>query len=212
MALQCQDSRVNSRKSRVAQTRPGSNRINLVARRSVPWGTIAIGSGALAAIGVVVLANRSTAPVAPPKRIALVGDSYAVGLGPELAKLLSGFKFSGVVGTNTSQWANHSTACGTCGDWITAYKPDIVLVSLGVNDGSAPNPANYQTIVRGLHGVGARVVWIEPPAGVSAPAVRSVIESLGVQTVPATTTPLSGDGLHPRSYGEWAREVTKAIS
>lgn len=174
-----------------------------------PWKAFA--AGGLVLGGLAALLRASSPKSTSPKRVALIGDSYAVGLGPELAKLLPTFKAAGVVGTNTAQWAAHSAACGTCGDWLTAFKPDVVLVSLGVNDAAMPNSANYQTIVRGLHGLGARVVWIEPPAGVNAPAVRSIIESLGVATVPATTTPLASDELHPISYAPWAREIVTTV-
>jgi hypothetical protein len=179
--------------------------------RPVPWKPIAISGAILGAIGVAVLvARKKTAPTAA-QRVALIGDSYAVGLGPELAKLIPDFKYEGHVGTNTSQWANHSSACGTCGDWLTAYKPGVVLVSLGVNDGTEPNSANYQRIVQGLQKIGARVVWIDPPAAVHTTA-RSVIASLGVPTVPAPNIPLAPDGLHPKSYGPWAQQVAKAVS
>ena len=175
------------------------------------WKAIAIGGAVVGAVGIAVLVKRTPATVTAP-RIALIGDSYAVGLGPELAKLLPDIRGEGHVGTNTSQWANHSVACGHCGDWLTSFKPDVVLVSLGVNDGATPNSANYQTIVRALHGLGARVVWIEPPAGVNAPAVRAAIASLGVQTVPATQSPLASDGLHPKNYGPWAQEIMAAVT
>ena len=180
-----------------------------------PWLKAA---SALFGIGAVALtltaasrASKSSSAAAPPRRsrIALIGDSYAVGLGPELAKLLPDFRFEGHVGTTTSQWAHHDRACGQCGDWLTSFAPDVVLVSLGVNDDGAANATNYQEIVRALHGIGARVVWIEPPANVTvnAASVRRIIASLGVATVPATQTALSSDGVHPRSYAAWAREV-----
>ena len=179
-----------------------------------PWKVLTAGGLALGVIGLILRnADRSAPKLVPaPKRVALIGDSYAVGLGPELAKLLSVFKYEGHVGTNTGQWAAHSSACGQCGDWLTAFKPDLTLVSLGVNDGTTPNAANYQAIVRALHGIGGRVLWIEPPAAVNTPAVRSVIASLGVSTVPATRTPLGADGLHPRSYAPWALEVAQAVA
>ena len=182
--------------------------------RRIPWKPIAIGSAALAAIGIAVLASRKKPALPTAQRVALIGDSYAAGLGPELAKLIPDLHGEGHVGTNTSQWAHHTAACGGCGDWLTTFKPDVVLVSLGVNDGATPNAENYQTIVRGLHGLGARVVWIEPPASVNAPAVRAAIASLGVNTVPATRVPLAGDKLHPAagSYSKWAQEVAAAIS
>ncbi len=181
-------------------------------RRRIPWKSVAIGSAIAGGIGTLALATRK-APPQPPKRVALIGDSYAVGLGPELAKLFPDFKFDGHVGTNTAQWAAHSAACGSCGDWLTAFKPDVVLVSLGVNDGATPNRANYQTIISGLHGLGARVFWIEPPAAVrNADSDRQIIASLGVPTIPATTTPLASDGLHPKNYTQWAREIAQAVS
>jgi hypothetical protein len=179
--------------------------------RNFSWKPIVIGGAALAILGRVVVLALSGKKPAPPKRVALIGDSYAVGLGLELAKLLPDFKYAGVKGTNTSQWAHHNLECGTCGDWLTAFKPDVVLVSLGVNDGASPNLANYQTIVRRLHGTGAKVVWIEPPAAVKAPAARAVIASLGVPTIPAPVLPMA-NALHPQSYAEWAQKIAAAVA
>lgn len=176
-----------------------------------PW------RGALTAtaitFGIVGLLSRRRdqriASQIPDGRVALIGDSYAVGLGPELEKLIPEFRYEGHVGTNTWQWA-HGVDCGQCGAWLAAFRPQVVLVSLGVNDGTAPNLANYQAIVQRIHGLGARVVWIEPPARVPTPS-RSVIASLGVRTVPPTTTPLAADRLHPASYGPWAQEVAQVV-
>jgi hypothetical protein len=184
----------------------------MISRVRIPWGAVALGGAAVVAIGAIVTSSRRARAAAPaPQRVALIGDSYAVGLGPELAKLFPIFKYEGHVGTNTAQWASHSSVCGTCGDWLTTFRPDLVFVSLGVNDGAAPNLANYQTIARSLRGIGSNVVWIEPPASVNTPAVRAAIATLGVRTVPATRSPLAADGLHPRSYAPWAREVTATL-
>jgi lysophospholipase L1-like esterase len=178
------------------------------------WKTVAIGSAVIGGIGAILLTSRKAAasslPSSTVRRVALIGDSYAVGLGPELRKYFPEFKYEGVVGTNTAQWASHSKACGTCGDWLTTFKPDVVLVSLGVNDGTAPNARNYNDIVSALHGIGARVVWIEPPAAVNTPAVRSTIASLGVSTVSAPTLVMA-NALHPASYNRWAQEIAQAV-
>lgn len=178
-----------------------------------PWKEALIASGAaLSAVGLVTLfTRRETTQHKPIGRVALIGDSYAVGLGPELAKLLPDFKYEGHVGTSTWEWATRNRReCEQCGDWLTSFRPNIVIVSLGVNDGNAPKLANYQTIVRGVHGLGAHVVWIQPPAAVRTPA-HAMINSLGVRTVPATTTPLSADRLHPTSYAPWAQEVAQVV-
>jgi lysophospholipase L1-like esterase len=161
--------------------------------------------------GVAIAATRRSQG-SPARRVALIGDSYAEGLGWELAKIFPDFKWEGHVGTNTSQWANH-TGCGTCGDWLTEYKPDVVLVSLGVNDGVTPKASNYLTIVRGLQAIGARVMWIEPPAAVSTQS-RYTIATLGVPVVPGTRAPLAADGLHPTpaSYATWAQEIAGEVA
>jgi hypothetical protein len=174
-----------------------------------PWKIVLVG-GVVLGTGIA-LVKKFGSTTKPVGRVALIGDSYAVGLGPELAKIFSDFRFEGHVGTTTSQWANRvRSACDTCGDWLTAFKPDVVLVSLGMNDGAKPNPTNYQIIVRGLQSIGARVVWIEPP--VTSPA-RAIIASLGVQTVQAPALSLAADGLHPipAGYQIWAQKIAEAI-
>ena len=178
-------------------------------KRMRPSKVIAIGGAILGAIGVIALVVRK--PSQPIRRVALIGDSYAVGLGPELVKLLTEFQYEGHVGTNTWQWA-HRTGCGRCGDWLASFKPEVVLVSLGVNDGGEPKLSNYQAIVQNLHGLGARVVWIEPPAAVNTPS-RALIASLGISTVPATRVPLGADNLHPLGgeYSTWAKEIAEAL-
>lgn len=187
-----------------------------MAKSRIPWIAVAVG-GAATALGLYgvgkVISARKREGAQINQRVALIGDSYAVGLGPELTKIFPNFRFEGHIGTNTAQWANRiRSACDQCGDWLPAFKPDVVLVALGVNDGKTPNASNYQTIVRGLHGLGARVIWIEPPAEVWTPVVRQTIASLGVPTVPATKWALSDDGIHPQSYVPWAHEIADTIA
>src|SRR5574341_742407 len=146
---------------------------------SFPWKAVAVGGAALGAVGVGLLVvktyeEKHRRPA--PKRVALIGDSYAVGLGPELAKIY----------------------------------PDLVLVALGVND-PKPDLKNYQTIVRGLHGIGARVVWIEPPLGRNTLALYNTIQALGVERVGPPNIPLAADGLHPTSYTSWASDIAETV-
>lgn len=181
-------------------------------RNRLPWKAVAAGLG-LVGVGAFIY-SRLTRKPEPLGRLALIGDSYAVGLGPELAKLLDGFyegfKYEGHVGASTHEWAAR-VLNGQWGTEIAAFKPKTVLVSLGVNDGSAPNADIYRSFVAMIQASGARVIWIEPPAAVNT-ASRAVIASLGVQTIPATTTPLAADGLHPASYVPWAYEIAGAIT
>jgi hypothetical protein len=166
-----------------------------------PW-KVAVAGGVAFGASTVALIALQKGEARAPERVALIGDSYAVGLGPELP----GVWYEGHVGLSTFGWLS----CGACWGRLAAFRPELVLVSLGVNDGSTPNLANYQAIVKDIHGMGARVVWIEPPAAVRT-AARAVIASLGVPTVPATRTPLSTDGLHPVDYGPWAQEIAEVI-
>jgi hypothetical protein len=172
------------------------------------WLLLGIGAG-----GLLVLAAATSAKGQVNRGIALIGDSYAVGLGPILAKLLPDFRFEGHVGTNTREWATGEKRCGgQCGSWLAAFAPAIVLVSLGVNDGLGPRLADYQAIVQKIQALGARVVWIEPPADIARQAVRQDIASLGVTTIPATQTPLGPDGVHPVSYEPWARQIAQVVA
>lgn len=171
-----------------------------------PW---ALAISGITTIGLIIYGHRKRIAPPPLGRVALIGDSYAVGLGPELQKLFPEFRYEGHVGTNTWQWA-HGTRCGDCGSWLRVFGPKVVLVSLGVNDGDKPERSNYQDIIRMIHGLGARVIWIQPPAMLATPS-HAMIASLGVQTVPPTTTPLSADNLHPASYGPWAQEVAQVV-
>lgn len=179
-----------------------------------PWKIFAAGGLALGAIGVATLGIKTLDEkrrLPTPKRVALIGDSYVVGLGPELAKIYPEFKYEGHVGTDSAQWAAHATACGQCGDWLTTFKPDLTLVSLGIND-VKPDLQNYQTIVRGIHGIDSRVMWIEPPVQRMTNALYNTIRALGVERAVAPNIPLATDGLHPTEYRTWAQEIAEAVN
>lgn len=173
------------------------------------WKAFAAGGAVLGLFGAIALARRDQTSSSSAKRVALIGDSYAVGLGPELEKLIHGLRGEAYVGATTTAWVEHLRN-GRRGGWIPDFHPTDVLVSLGVNDGNAPNPANYQSIVRTLHGIGAKVVWIAPPPSIDTPA-RNVIASLGVPVIEAS--PMQLTNLHPTGagYQAWAREIAKEI-
>lgn len=185
-----------------------------------PWKVIAAAATAFAGtVGLLVYAagesmNRGAVSAVRRRRVALIGDSYAVGLGPELAKVMPDFVgYRGIVGSSPAQWSSGEADVWR---WLRDLGPTTVLVSLGVN-GGAVSTADMHAVVSAVHGLGARAVWVEPPAGVTAPgvdlpAVRRAVESLGVSYVPATGTPVGADGLHPTSYQKWAAEIAKVVS
>jgi len=152
-------------------------------------------------------------------RVALIGDSLAVGLAPHLQKLvtqsdsgmLARFRYEAKAGTTVKQWVDNRWA-----DWLEAYAPTLIIVVLGTNDlGYSPAPPRgpYEQFRDRLRATGARIVWVQPPIMPAHPmiGVRALIESLGVDVVPAATVPLSSDGVHPSSYSGWAQQIWQAI-
>lgn len=178
---------------------------------------LVLGGGVLGLVLLgVALRPKTAQATARPKRLALIGDSLAVGLGPELAKIYGGtFRGEAHGGTTTKQWADHATACGQCGDWLASYGPDATLVVLGTNDGSVAYLRSYQDIRDALQALGSHVIWIEPPTMPGRPmtAVRNAIMSLNVQVVPEYSVPLSPDGIHPTGsgYALWAKKIAENV-
>ncbi len=170
---------------------------------------IALGLTGLAAL--VVGALRGTA--SRTRRIALIGDSLALGLGPLLAAKAKAagvpFQFEGHVGTTPLQWAT-SNGCGQCGSWLQSFQPSTTLVVLGTNDLGMVTPVvSYYTTIRDrVLATGSQVIWVEPPIMPKHPltAVRQTIESLGVPVIPGVAVPIGPDGIHPTppGYMQWS--------
>jgi lysophospholipase L1-like esterase len=183
------------------------------------------GLALVAGVGLVsMLSAPSTAEaasksgVAAPKRMLLVGDSLAVGLGAPLKKLAAdkgiGVAYDGKVGTTSSAWASGPSLPAD----LQKDKFDVVLVSLGTNDmptgWGAEQVASYMaTIVGKIQQSGARAVWIAPPRmrTLREDAVRQAIASLGVPVFPsdALDIPRGGDSIHPTAtgYAGWAGAI-----
>lgn len=189
----------------------------MIARTARRIALLSTAGGIVAFLGYLLM-QKGTQP-ASPTRIALIGDSLAVGLAPQLKALATidsiPFRAEGHVGTTPKQWATQTSACGQCGDWLAEFKPTIVLVSLGTNDiGYASPPANYyQTIRDRITALGATVVWIDPPMMPNdrLTAVRDVIASLGVQVIPPANIPIGPDNIHPTSYVGWAKLIWQTL-
>lgn len=171
--------------------------------RNFPWKAFAAG-GLVLGVASFILRTKHSEPKA--RRVALIGDSYAQGLGRELKKLLPDFKYEGVQGIPARRYVVPA--------WVATFKPDLMLVSLGTNDGQNPDRNDLIEVVRQLHAAGIRtsenIVWLAPPNGVNVPRLRDLITTLGVRVMPAPTTPLSN--LHPIDYAPWAREIAQAVT
>jgi lysophospholipase L1-like esterase len=176
--------------------------------------TIAAG-GTLMAVAAIGLFHK----LRRPTRIALIGDSLGVGLGPMLKKLWAPtpFRYEAYVGTTPAQWATHASACGQCGSWLASWQPSLTLIVLGTNDmGGTPNPAYYQSIVASVKATGSDAAWVEPPnmPKSALTAVRQTIESLDCIVVPAATIPIGSDEVHPTyaGYQQWAQFIVSALT
>lgn len=152
----------------------------------------------------------------PPRglRVALLGDSFAEGLAPELGRLAN------LCGAQLSA----STASGSGGGYWGAERvkratrgASVVLISLGLNDfegdpGSAD--AGARRIAAQLERAGKRALWISPPAvpvpdraGARAAWSRAVPEHVKWEKI--IDLPRGADGIHPTpaSYRKWAKAI-----
>ena len=97
-------------------------------------------------------------PLCPPQgaRVAVVGDSFAEGLGPHLAAHAKDcgtpFFLDDARGTSVTQWT------GPRLDAALAFNPSVVLVSLGGNDNTAGRLGHFLDIAASV------VLRIEPTA------------------------------------------------
>lgn len=168
-----------------------------------------IAGGLVLVAGVAVAAE---ALASKPRRIALVGDSLAVGLAGPMASLAnkSGvpFRAEGHVGSTVAQWlANPSW-----GSWVAGFSPSVTLIVLGTNDFANPSPslAQYQQLAAKFPGA----VWVMPPVQPfnALTKVRAVIEQVGIPVIPAATgLSFGADGIHPSNYQQFAQFVWNRV-
>lgn len=153
-------------------------------------------------------------------RILLVGDSLAVGLGPYLRELSGprrvAFDSTAAVGTRIDQWSSNATLKAA----LAAFRPTLVLVSLGTNDaymqGGVATAEQQRLRLRELLSLikahGADYVWIGPPA---LPAAKNpYVLAMLKDEIPLShyyhserlDLPRGPDGLHPtlKGYAGWA--------
>lgn len=123
-----------------------------------------LGGLALAAVGLALRPRPRRCPRA--SRVALIGDSIAVGLAEPLAELSTSCAVSldaasPYVGAHVEGWT------GARLNAVLDGAPHVVLVSLGGNDFARPDletvQAHVMDVVARIRAAGAEPVWIEPP-------------------------------------------------
>lgn len=167
-----------------------------------------------------------------PSRVLLIGDSLAVGMSDPFSKLASKsvHSFSGkgckagsaagpsctsIVGASVLYWSKDAAIQPV----LAAYKPQVVLISLGTNDfqyGAAAKPKVRDAInalVSKIKDSGATPVWIDP---VSMPfedtaGVRESWKASGVPFFDSSglVYKRSKDGVHltQDGYQDWASKI-----
>lgn len=113
------------------------------------------------------VAAPEAAPEPMPKgtRVLQIGDSFAAALGGELSKL---FKDAGVRSTLEYKTASYIPNWSYEGDvpkFVSNYRPDLVLITLGANEIEIPKPEERIKPIKHLvSSLGGRpCVWIAPP-------------------------------------------------
>lgn len=190
---------------------------------------IALIVGGAALVWVARPKRKSLPKLARGQRLALIGDSLGIGLRKPLEGFAAGkgitFNASVESGTRIAQWARSPNRLSE----IERFAPDVVLVSLGTNDAVLLSPLDeadeLELLVRRLGEMGARVVWLEPPAGESLPRmpeVRAMIRgSLALAEAGGSVLDPTGekfdeapDGVHltGRGYEKWGRWIWTRIA
>lgn len=157
-------------------------------------------------------------PLRRRNKILLIGDSYAYAMSGELKKCvhyLDEFVSVARGGSSCKEWLKNL--------WLVAalrrHKPDLVLISLGINDYDRKNLFwNMKKLIELCHGYGARVIWLLPPrttrinSGFVAEAVV-IAGPDGAHNSAGLDLPLEKDGAHPTVSGMriWAESVADYV-
>lgn len=181
---------------------------------------ILVGAAVATGVGIAFVLKDRHPKLSEDDRILVVGDSFAVGLTPQLRAMAeeAGLPFDSVAveGTTIRDWGGlvatqESAALEAV---LQAFRPTIILVSLGTNDeysGAALVESEADDLYALLERLGeyGQVVWIglpELPRETSGAA--EMIEDTGVPYFPSENLdlPRAPDGLHPTvaGYGSWA--------
>lgn len=149
-------------------------------------------------------------------RIALIGDSYGVGLSFRLKKLSEccGIPFfaNPVVGSGINDWKS-----GYKIDRALDFNPTLVVISLGGNDFGRSRKsveAPIDQLVRRIRQAGAQPAWVEPlllPKRIESDAIRQAWRDTGIPRYDSRPLeyPRASDGihLHMREYAAWAEKL-----
>ena len=165
------------------------NQIRLRGALAVVVGLTALCSSLVFAQG----ADHSKADAGP--NCLILGDSIAVGTAQQARCMVAALN-----GISTKQWVRQFSA--TVEPIASAF--EVVLISLGSNDGKLPDPMTYQHLTRARKSVAQakRVVWIAPGPQFPARAqVQAVAMTHGDVVYERPVEQLHGDSVHFTKVG-----------
>ncbi len=150
----------------------------------------------------------------------LIGDSFANGLGPVMAELVSPFGFRGIDGSPIRSWPS-IVRTATAGHTAA---PGLILASLGTNDAKAARNGDAVkrdaiALIDAARSIGSNIAWILPPS-LPFPTYDSIdglVEATrGIRAFDSSRLdiPRISDGIHPtgKGYRIWARAIVEWMS
>jgi|SRR6187402_2262593 len=156
-------------------------------------------------------------PLPKGTRVLQIGDSFAAALGGELSKL---FKDAGLRSTLEFKTASYIPNWSYEGDipkFVSSYRPDLVLITLGANELEIPKPEERVKPIKHLVSSlsGRPCVWIAPPVWKPDTGLLKVIRD---NVAPCRyldsnalvhDLPRARDKIHPSTEGRqiWAKIV-----
>ncbi len=147
-----------------------------------------------------------------------IGDSFAGALGIDLNRQLKGAGIRGVLKYQTATYIPTWASSKDLDRYLWQFHPDLVLITLGANELSIPDPAQRIPTIRRLVGrLGGRpCVWVGPPLWEGArPALLETIRTscapclyLDSSTL-VPDLPRMRDHIHPSMEAReiWAKAV-----
>lgn len=178
-------------------------------------------------VAAVLAADGGPAPAAKqaaPSRVALVGDSLAVGLATPLRRELeprgAALRVQAATGAHAGMFTAGAGA-QALGKLLAEWRPELVLVSLGTNDTvpgatlAAKLPERFALLRQRASSAGARLVFLEPPPlPWSREPIHQAAAHAGAPLLLSPAVEQASDRIHPTpaGYAAWSKHIAKELS
>jgi lysophospholipase L1-like esterase len=159
----------------------------------------------------------SAEPLPKGTRVLQIGDSFAAALGGELSKLLREAGLRSTLEFKTASYIPNWSYEGDVPKFVSSYRPDLVLITLGANEIEIPKPEERIKPIKHLVSTlgGRPCVWILPPLWKPDTGLLKVIrENVAPcryldSNMLVHDLPRGRDKIHPNAEGRqiWAKVV-----